>query len=236
MELNNLDIVYVLKCGRYEDCDELRFSLRSLANIPHRDVHIFGDKPNWVRNTIYHDFAQVGEKWENVNRLLYLVCHTDSVTDDFILMNDDFYIMSAINELPYYGDGTLMDRYDKIAEEFEVESLYQSGLKEASEVLSEAHKPTYSFELHVPIILNKEKLLPIVKKYPKSCARRSLYCNIYGIKPVQHKDVKIYDPEARNLPTDFLSSNDGKFTGGLREVVESRFPNKCKYEEQYGIL
>lgn len=232
MKLEDLDIVYVLKCGKYEDCDELRYSLRSLENLPHRDVHIFGDKPEWVRrNVIYHDFTQVGEKWENVNRLLYLVCHTDSVTDDFILMNDDFFIMSAINKLPYYGDGTLMDRYNKIAEEFEVESLYQSGLKEASETLSEAHKPTYSFELHVPIILNKEKLLPIVKKYPKSCARRSLYCNIYGIEPVQHEDVKIYDPETKKLPNDFLSTADGKFTGNLREVVESRFPDKCKYEE-----
>lgn len=236
MELNNLDIVYVLKCGRYEDCDELRFSLRSLDNIPHRDVHIFGDKPDWVRNIIYHDFAQVEERWANVNKLLKCACYDQSVTDDFILMNDDFYIMSAIDDVPYYADETLMDRYNEIAKEYENESLYQRGLKQASEALSEAHKPTCNFELHIPIILNKKKLLPIVKKYPKSCARRSLYCNIYGIKPVQHKDVKIYDPEARNLPTDFLSSNDGKFTGSLREVVESRFPNKCKYEEQYGIL
>jgi len=231
METKNLDVVYVLKCGRFEECDELRYSLRSLENLPHRNVHIFGDKPDWVRNVTFHDITQVGEKWENVNRLLSCICHTGSVTDDFILMNDDFYIMSAVEELPYYGDGTLMDRYNQIAKDWEVESLYQLGLKQASETLSEAHKDTYNFELHVPIILNKEKLLPIVEQYPMSCARRSLYCNFYNIKPVPHKDVKIYDPDTRDFPVDFLSSNDSKFSGSLREYVDSRFPDKCIYEE-----
>ena len=228
--MQNMDIVYPLRCRLFGSCDELRYSLRSLENIPHRRVHIFGDKPIWTRNIIYHDITQVHSRWRNVNRLLEAACHAEDVTDDFILMNDDFFILRPIKDLPAYQHGTLMDRFNEIAQEYEKVSAYQCGLKEASEALSSAHRATNNFELHVPIILNKQKLLPILKQYPESCARRSLYCNTYGITGTERPDVKIYDPNITDYPEDFVSSDNQSFSGPLRDSIEKRFINKSKYE------
>ena len=46
-----MDIVYVVRPG--DENEALRYSLRSLANIPHRTVWIAGYRPKWCYGIVY---------------------------------------------------------------------------------------------------------------------------------------------------------------------------------------
>ena len=60
-----MDIVYVV--GENERNESLKYSLRSLKNIPHDDVYIIGHKPAWVKNVKYVNRIQrVRNKFQNI--------------------------------------------------------------------------------------------------------------------------------------------------------------------------
>lgn len=92
-----MDIVYVVREG--EKNDNLRYSLRSLKNIPHDDVYIIGHKPEWVKNVKYINRMQrVRNKFQNISRNMWLATKTSSISDDFIYMDDDFALLPTATE------------------------------------------------------------------------------------------------------------------------------------------
>ena len=60
-DLEQLDIVYVFHTDSGDD-SELKYSLRSLENLPHRRVFIIGDKPSFeVKNLIYIPLDRISD-------------------------------------------------------------------------------------------------------------------------------------------------------------------------------
>lgn len=224
MELEKLDIVYTVYCGLCDNCDELRYSLRSLKNVPHRKVFVIGSKPQWLtKNVEYRHIIQVEDSFSNVNKLLTTACMDKEISEDFIWFNDDFYVIKKIKDIPYYYDKTLSDRVKDIAG-----SDYAKGLEKASQSLTEAHAGTLNFELHTPIVFNKEKLLKVLEKYPNTPARRSYYCNLNNIKGIQRKDVKLYG-NATPTNTTFLSTHGE--TPEHMEFLANKFSEKSEFED-----
>ena len=92
------DVVYLCRSGENE---ELRYSLRSLKNVPHGQVWIFGGAPSWISDRV--NFVGVPQtdfnfrdawktKFENTRRNLYTATQQPEVSEHFLLMNDDFYV------------------------------------------------------------------------------------------------------------------------------------------------
>lgn len=230
IDTKDMDIVYVTK-ARFEN-EELRYSLRTLKNIPHRKVFIFGACPPWVKNVQKRGVVQNENKWANVNHLLRVACRTEAVSDNFILMNDDFFINKKINGLDYYYCKNLEDRIEGLSDEVMNPSKYMLNLAVGIDILKEHNSQTKNFELHVPMIFNKYKLYPILKKYPDSAARRSIYANMYNIEGKETTDCKVYGlmaiPDARR---NFLSTTDASFRHGLvGKYIRTKFKDKSKYE------
>lgn len=229
-----MDIVYIVKPGRVND--ELTFSLRSLKNIPHGKVFIVGGCPaNINKKTVYHiPTEQTATKWQNSTQNLLTACKDSRISKDFILFNDDFFILRPIQEQDLLLDrGPLIDVYNEYVEKY-TDNEYIRGMRQTAEFLKNLGIDNpLSFELHIPMILDKNKVLkmfdlPGVKDI-KVLHKRTLYGNLYlsGTQMVQ--DVKCYNHFNAHKPHTFLSSID-TFFEPLRYWLIGQFPNKCPYE------
>lgn len=233
MKTKNLDIVYNLK--EETTYDEFRYSLRSLENIPHKRVFVFGGCPNWATNVIHKPFSQLeSTKWDRSAGLLKRICEDKEITKNFIWFNDDFYVLKPIESLDYYYDRTLAERvadFRKMSM-WGLGSRYSMRLESASYRLRFEGYPTKNFELHVPIIFNREKLLEIFNKYPQIGARRSLYGNTYISNPKEMKDIKIHDLESIPNENDtFVSTSNASFRAGkIGEFLKETFNKPSIYE------
>ncbi len=233
--LEGLDVVYMIKDAVYND--ELRYSLRSLEkNVSGiRHVWFYGGRPTSVRPDKQVVVNQKGEtKWDRVRAMLKMVGENNRITEDFLLFNDDFFVMHPITELPPYAYGTLEQLCRRIERKnWGKPTPYTLKLEDTIKTLERDGLPTYNFELHVPTILNRQRLLKIIEKYPDTKGTRSLYGNSYlvdGMRPM--KDVKIFD--SKTIPDHssvFLSTEDLSFSNGVvGKFIRESFPSKSRWE------
>ena len=236
--LKNLDVVYFCRDGENE---ELRYSLRSVEkNFPYHKVWIFGEKPNDIEpdEFVYISQERVGNntKWDRVREMMRKVCLNSNVTDDFVLFNDDFYVMAPVDELPPMYRCSLYEYIVRIEiKNNNQPSRYSQELRRATVALDKLGLPCQSYELHLPMILNKHKLLEVLGAFPDLHCTRSLYGNYHHLEAVQHDDVKIYGQgQEIDRESAFLSSLDDVFEaeGGLMEYLAEVFPDKSKFERE----
>lgn len=235
-----LDVVYTLK--EEDDNEELRYSLRSLAaNMPHNNVFFAGYMPTWVRN-VYHIPVEQdkGSKYLNSRANIMAACHSPEVTNDFILMNDDFFILQPTDYLEWHFRDTL----DKVIQTFALHGNgpYLRGMKRTKQILEDlgqaVHGPIKSYELHIPMVFNKRKriltveLQELVNPNQDLFHSNTIYGNFWSMGGRRMKDVKIYDE--KSLPpqnAQFLSTDDMSFKRGkVGEFVREKFPLRCIYE------
>lgn len=232
-----MDIVYFVREG--DDNEELRYSLRSLKNLPHRKVHIVGYKPSWVTNVNHIDIAQdKGGKNLNTTHNMEMAAYELSVSDDFILMNDDFFIMKQLSELPHYNRGTIKE-LEKYYSQFD--SAYYQGMVDTREYMEELGlgDNLLSYELHIPMIFNKNNVIDMFSQYygdapPVSVLhKRSLYGNMYNYGGETIKDVRVYKIDGQfDKNSTFLSTEDKIWAESEVGIfIRNKFPEKCEYEK-----
>lgn len=223
-----MDIVYIVK--QNWDNDELRYSLRSLDNIKHDRVFIVWHKPYWCQNVI-HIPAQDPYKIKSLNALhkIKIACENEKVSEDFILMNDDFYILEPIT-IKYYHRWSIKEHLEYRINKWQENSLYVQNLIKTLELF-----PNWDdFSLHLPIIYNKNMFLEMCNKYDmtQGYLLRNLYCNHYWIKWEFKEDIKVYDKFTIEKWQVFLSSDDNMIDNKeFLDYINNKFPNICKYEK-----
>jgi hypothetical protein len=229
-----MDLVYICRSGENE---ELRYSIRSaVANLPHKNIWVVGGKPDWYTGN-YIKLDQKKSKYVNAKNSLKAICEEKRISDSFILMNDDFYIINKVDYVPYMYSGTLDDRIEKREEIFSG-NTYTTLLKETLASLSRKKQEglILDYELHVPMIMEKKKLSRILGFLG---LWRSVYGNTFDVGGVQVRDVKVYNKTSKfyknsyninNLEYDYLSSNDDSFEIVKEALLKDLFPNPTVYE------
>lgn len=235
MKLKDMDIVYVVKDSAYND--ELKYSLRSVEkNFPHNRVWFYGGKPIGMHPDKQVIINQVWRtKWDNVRNMMRAIADNDEITEDFVLFNDDFFVMKPIKKLPPYKWKS-MESLCKWVESRNGEkaSGYTKNIRAVARELEEFQFPTDNYVLHLPMVFNRKKLLNALDVFPETKSPRSVYGNMYLTKRAKtHKDVKIF--RAREIPpvdTDFISTEDYAFKNGkVGEYIKKRFPEKSRWEK-----
>ena len=231
----NMDIVYTLS-GNYTG-QELRFSLRSLANIAHDKVFFVGGCPVWAKNVIHIPTEQKDTKYKNTTNNLIVVCKDSRISADFVLMNDDFFILDSISpeELNLHNGPVdkSLDRYRRLIPHG---SKYVQGMEQTKRFLQEVgiNNPL-SYELHIPFVINKKRFLkmfslPGISDIP-CLHKRTAYGNLYLPGGVEMQDVKVFGNNGF-VPDNcgkFLSCNDIGFWQ-VRSFLMGKFPDKSNYE------
>ena len=226
-----LDIVYILK--EELDTDELRYSLRSVEkNFPHRKVFFVCGQPRGFKPDGAIPHKQTGyNKWEQIRSSMWKVLESDEVTEDFYLFNDDFFIMKPVKgQYVNMVDGTLMRRIEELATACRGFNSYAKTLLKANEELRSLGCPTMNYDLHTPMLINKEMARTSIGQCA-SPQMRSIYGNINRIPYVKHPDVKVYGLDEVSEDPDFLSTDDDSFTKGkIGEYIRSVFDKPSRFE------
>lgn len=229
-----MNFVYICRGGENQ---ELRYSIRSVVNsFPDSDIWVVGGIPNWYSGKNI-SIEQNSAKYENAIENLKAIVGSNKTPENFVLMNDDFFIINKISSIQNYHEGFLCDKIEKY-KDLQMDPNYIKRLGATYWKLQKMGiEHPLSYETHTPIIMSKSGLSDILRYCPVSFWR-SLYGNIYQIGGKQIKDVKIYYREQYSSmshdykTSDFplLSTDDNSFLTVRDSILFNRFDKKTKYE------
>lgn len=245
---NKMDLVYLVKEDEWNE--DLKYSLRSVDKfVPCGNVWIVGYKPSWVQNVKYLPVEQYGTKHQNQTNSLLAICNCDEISDDFVLMNDDFFAIKPINDLEESVEISLGLLEESVERHEKQHNMWHRAFKQLYELLEKigVEKPYYDYESHTPLKMNRHKLLhvlmlPEVQDYimsPKVLHRRSLYRNYYHLTcKVLPQDVKLSknvdNTSKKKQVCDWISVYDNQVGNplfiNLNNLLNNLFPDPCKYE------
>jgi len=192
-----MDAVYILGNGSLANNLELVQSIRLLRKhcLDLRNIFVVGANPPEGLDVIHIPASDNNrEPWKNAWEKICIACRDERVSDDFILMNDDFFALSdfSIATLPFYA------------------------IRGASGGVNGMQ----SYFVHAPIRYNKEMFLsmPFNLGNPKGSSPRGFYCNFYKAKPEFIDDMIMrygdrqpsFDDQIHGL--DWFSTDDTIFT------------------------
>lgn len=233
------DIVYFLKTDVSNE--ELVYSLRSVEkNWHYRRVCFYGGCPENLKPDRLFRTEQEGlNKWQKVRNMIIEACKNDDISEEFWLFNDDFFILRPVDEnMPPQYNGDLVKYAEYIERKQGAADNHTCSLREAAKVLKEAGLTTYNYEVHKPMLINRQKALEVFDKFPNIHAFRSLYGNYWQIGGTSMHDMKIKILNYGRMDQvdsfwQFLSTSDESFKGGnAGEYIKRKFNKKSRFEKE----
>lgn len=224
--------MYIVRHERRNE--RLRYSLRSVKNIPHQRVWIVGHKPSWAINVEHRQTHPDGRhKYDRVTQNVLAACHAPGISDPFIIMNDDFFILRPITELQNYWRETVeqgIDRYRR--------QNMTRWRKDAADALplfrSWGVEDPFSWELHIPMIVHKEPMIEAIARFGQGTPIwRTLYGNYMDLTGARMVDVK-HNLQTRPSRSDvFASCSDAGFNRGpIGKVIAKQFATPSVFERR----
>jgi hypothetical protein len=246
-----VDIVYPLGSGSKHDNLELRFSLRSIERYLHdyRNIYIIGVKPKWLltgeflsddgtHKVIHIPFTDYKQRSENVFNKLMHISNMPDVTDDFLLMNDDFFFIHARSAADYkfYYRGEIAD-WLKTAQH----SAYKQTIENTYRALIKRGVTTYNYAVHKPLLIYRQAFTVLMDDFDfrinGGYSVRSLYCNLRVVGGELIDDPKINRPRTeKHLGTipykygDSFSVNDRALNKEMIAWMQGYYPWAAPYE------
>jgi len=226
-----MDIVYLCRPGRNE---ELRYSLRSLVNVPHENVWVVGGRPSWYTGR-FERVPPKPNKYEHGRANLARIVANPDISERFILFNDDFFVVRRVKKLPTLHAGPLSDLVERFRE-YAPAARYTAMLERTFEVLTaEGISEPVAYNLHVPMVMSKSELR---KALTFEGSPRSLVGNLFEHGGRVAEDVKVhrelpgsppsYDWRSGRSP--FLSTDDHTFQVVHQGLLRDLFPVRSVWE------
>jgi hypothetical protein len=178
-----MDLVYLYKGGSKT---ELFLSIKSVWNFlkGYRHIYIIGDYVEFPTVKSVISLQHGTSRYNNSYLKMIDACNHPDISDDFLLMNDDFIFLKDVhvNDIPTYHLTGIKELGNNPADTRHV--LFRN----TTEYLESQNKPLNHFDVHFPMVINKKKFLsmPSDKEY----AYRSLYGNLYSenLEYLEHGD------------------------------------------------
>lgn len=202
--------------------------------MPEGNIWVVGGKPDWYSGN-FIDVPQTSSKYQNVRRSLEVICGSSQISKDFVLMNDDFFIINKIDNVEMLHGGLLLDKLHAY-QDLNPRSAYTLMLEETYlRLLKMGIESPLDYELHVPMVMNRKALRRALRD---SVLWRSMYGNQYSVGGTLMNDVKYYargplknrSANLKKISTDYLSSEDKSFEVLLDTVLRKKFDKPSQYE------
>jgi hypothetical protein len=243
--MNKKDIVYPLGNGSEWDDNEIRYSLRSIEMYlkNYGRIFIIGCFPDFLKeseNLIHIPFEDVqGKPSTNIRNKILAACNDERVSDDFAVMNDDYYFTQLvdISNYPYYYDNTLENAISRT-----VGNWYREYLVNTEALLfNPGVMRPLNFDVHTPIVYNKQYFELMCEKIEdkEQVVIRSIYCSMYNTGGFNINDTKLrgspppndVDRKIKNFHV--FSTGDWCLRGDsyVKKVITEMFPNKSSFEK-----
>jgi hypothetical protein len=205
-----------------------------------RDVYIIGYRPSYVKNIIHIPAEDPFKrnKEANIEHKTKIACETGEISDNFLFMNDDHFFVRAIEagDIPPYNKGDLLSDVRR-----REASRYEQSLKRTHDELTERGHTTYNYDIHTPIVFNKQAWLDVFKTYDWSTdgvglVMKSTYGNTLGLGDFPLKDLKFRKAQTERWIRSRLdgrlvfSISDRSLNADMKKVLKSLHPTRSKYE------
>lgn len=230
-----MNFVYICRGGVNE---ELRYSIRTvLGSFPEANIWVVGGVPTWYKGSRI-SIEQNSGKWNNAMLNLNAIVSSNEIPEEFILMNDDFFIVNEIKSIKHYHEGSLSEKIERYTR-LKMDTNYIKKLGSTYAKLERMGiKEPLSYETHTPMVMLKERLGEVLQYCPANLWR-SLYGNIHQVGGEQITDVKVYyrdrfatishDYTDSKLP--YVSTDDESFFILRDNLLKNRFKTKSKFEK-----
>lgn len=221
---------------------ELKFALRSIDTYltGFTNLVIIGTPPEWYKGESVQAKDYNGRKQFSIYSKLLIACELNSVTDNFVMWNDDHYLLKPLKTesiLAWY-DGYLKETAGKTHG-----VRYLETIANTLQIIPD----TLNYDIHTPCIYHKRlfKFL-FANKSEEICIKsyyfnysRDITLNIYGfVVNAEMKDFKInqlLSKEAiKELIKDrlFFSTSTNGMKKPMIELLNELYPNPSKWEKQ----
>lgn len=218
-----MDVVYPYKTRPYDF--ELRYSLRSLVNVPHDKVIVAGDKPN-LRVTHVPVRRNV-DRYRSSTANILAAAERSVETDHFIVMNDDIFVLEPWT-FRHENRGTI----EEYLATGHAQGLYRILVKKTRAIIAaQGVSDPLWFGLHTPTVYDRRKLIDLIKDFRgERYLLRTLYHNLFPQPSARREDVK-HKTWTGSASGDVLSISDQcALKPSFRRWVSARFPNPSRYE------
>lgn len=221
-----MDILYYIGHGSHHNNQELRYSLRALEQHCQDigRVWVVGNRPHFLNNQVQYLWVEdKGAWWQNAF-IKTLAAIEAGISEDFLLMNDDFYMLKdfSAQKYPYYHKGDIADK---------VCNKYQEVIVNTKHVLQNLGKPFKHYGVHCPMRINGAKYRQLEAFYANSyvtgpVSARCLYGNLF-CRGTRVKDNK--GAELKGCTTGCFSSVDAVNSEVLAQL-QAMFPQPSRWE------
>lgn len=177
-------------------------------------------------------------KWERVRNMMLLVCQNDQITEDFWLFNDDFFVLKPVPEdMPAYYNGSIYRQIVRVEDRHGMTSNdYTRRLRHLAQTLERAGRECLNYGVHKPMLINRKKMLEVLRMFPDEPMNRALYGNYWRIGGVRRKDMKIRVTDFNMAKVDqeweFVSTSDESFSNGnVGRYLRDKFKERSRFEK-----
>jgi hypothetical protein len=217
------DVLYAVRHG--ERNEALRYSLRSLGNLPHRRVFVSGHCPEWVRGVTVIPASRRANKFDSIEENVREGLRHPEIAEHVVYMNDDFYVTRPVDRVPATHGGTI----DQHNGQQELAARMRRTRHALRDHFPEPHELFTYDGVHMPLPLERELARPILEWVPSGLLWRTWYGNVSGIggDRVPNAKYKGAHPPPAELPTYLSTNNHGLQM--LRAQLEDALPKGSPY-------
>jgi hypothetical protein len=216
------DLVYVVRPG--ESNPSLKYSLRSLANLPHRRVFVAGHCPSFVKNVTKIPVRKLPNKLASIEANLRAALRHPELGERAVYMNDDFYVMEPIDEVPITHGGPVSEF--ALRQEFKwrmartIDEFVIQGMRVQFDGML-----TYD-GVHMPLPIETSIARGCLANMPSGVLWRTWYGNVAAIGGTRVSNTKSQKGEV--VPGPFMSTSQVSLRP-LREYLEDVLPKESPY-------
>ena len=212
-----MDVLYCLGTGSLYNNFEILRSINSLKKFAKFDrIFIIGERPDIIPDIdyVYIPFKDTMSRTRNVFRKICEVCENSDISENFLYMMDDVFILKPIDidNYPMYHSNAIKT--------YSNPNAYLREINNTKNFLIEHHKSFLHFGVHCPIVYNRKK--------------------INELDPIYWKYVNTYNLELnpRILYGNWFKHDNLKYTDDcklIRDYPMEELKNKLKGREWFSI-
>src|SRR5690606_30198057 len=154
------------------------------------------------------------------------------ISDNFIWMADDTYIMQPVSRIPVLHRGPYDSILQRYQERGRVDNYYVQRMVRTNAKLKELGVETpLCYELHVPFVISNKRWLEVRQHIASDLNELSMYGNLCKIGGTKTKDVRVRQKDW--IPQGpFASSHERTFgSNSLGRKVRELFGERSVYEK-----
>ncbi len=240
-----MDIAYITTTQTNE---ELKYSIRSM--FKHLDkidkVFVIGHRPSFLNRNIIHipaDDRHRNNTARNIYEKILTACNDERLSDNFLYVSDDHFLRAdyCTSCFPNYINArfkTLQAHCQQLISK----NTYKPFCTATIKVLEDNGLPTINYNVHTPIIYNKEKFKFVTSLYDWETkvgyVAKSLYGNTLRLPITETFDLKIYTPKSTEKGIflllgshPFFSINEHAMNESMMNVLNQLYSDKSPLEK-----